>query len=196
LRQWGEAYLGYQRDGQLHPDAVPADLTEQSLIVASQELDAPFFEALDAQLQKSDDGTVRDYLITAMASADDPALAAKARDMMTSLDLRTNERMAIAYQQMYSPESADALFQWFKGKYTMLRPLFPEGVQKRMPMLASRYCSPEKAQEVRDYFQPLMAELPGGERSLNNTLETIALCHAFVAAQPAIQWEPLSVSRN
>lgn len=192
LRDWGKAYVGFAGDNSLHPEAVPADLVRPALVVAQQELGAPFFEALSAQLEKSEDGTVRGYLIGAMASADDPALAAEARERITSLDLRTNERMQIAYTQMDNPATADALFQWFKGKYKVLRPLLPEGVQKRMPMLGMRYCTPEKAAEVQAYFQPLMAELPGGERSLNNTLETITLCHAFVTAQPAIQWEPLA----
>jgi hypothetical protein len=38
-----------------------------------------------------------------------------------------------------------------------------------------------------------MEDLPGGQRALNNTLEKIELCTALVTAQPAIQWEPLSV---
>jgi len=196
LRDWGKAYIGFEQDNALHADAVPADMVEQALIVASQDLDAPFFKALNNQLEQSEDGTVRDYLITAMARSDDPALSGEARDMITSMSLRTNERMTIAYNQMNDLENADAMFQWFKGKYSLLRPLLPPGVQKRMPMLASRYCSPEKAQEVQNYFGPLMADLPGGERSLNNTLEGIALCHAFVRAQPAIQWEPLSQAVN
>ncbi|NQD35703.1 M1 family peptidase [Permianibacter sp. IMCC34836] len=196
LRDWGKAYIGFDTDHALHPDALPTDLIPQALIVASQDFDAPFFEALMAQLDHTDDGVVRDYLIAALANADDPTLAANARDLVTGIGLRTNERMTIVYNQMSNAEQVDGLFQWFKSKYRVLRPLMPDGVQQQMPMLADRYCTPEQAQDVHDYFQPLMEDLPGGDRALDNTLEKIALCHAFVQAQPAIQWEPLSQALN
>ncbi len=189
LTEWGRAYIGYGGDGQLHADAVPPDLLAQSLIVANQELDAPFFEALDRQLEKSSDGNVRDNLLFAMARSDDPDLARRARELMLSPRLRTNERFLIAFGQMRDPVNADAMFQWFKAHATLMMPLMPDRMRNRMPMLASSYCTPERADEVKAYFTPLIGANPGGERSLNNVLEGIALCHALVTAQPAVRIE-------
>lgn len=189
LRDWGKAYIGFEGDNQLHPEAVPADLLGQALIVASQELDAPFFDALNRQLEQSSDGNVRDNLIYAMARSDDPELASRARDLMLSPSLRTNERFTIAFGQMRDPINADAMFQWFKTHADLMMPMMPDRMRNRMPMLASSYCSPERADEVKAYFTPLIGANPGGERSLNNVLEGIGLCHALVQAQPAVRIE-------
>lgn len=186
LVDWGKAYIGFESDHALHPDALPADLIGQALAVAAQELGNDYFDALQTHFNQTSDGTVRDYLISAMASADEPERVAQMRSLMTDKALRTNERMTIAFGQMDTLERADAFFQWFKGNYRPLLPLLPESMRKRLPMLASRYCSAEQAEVVRGFFQPLAAEIPGSERSLNNTLESIGLCSALVKAQPAI----------
>lgn len=186
LRDWGKAYIGFETDHALHADAVPADLIAQSLVVAAQDLGEPYFKALQTQFNQSTDGTVRGWLISAMASADELALVAQMRTLMTGKTLRTNERLTIAFSQMDTLERADAQFQWLKGNYHSLLPLLPEGMRKRLPMLASRYCSAPQADAIRSFFQPMTAEIPGVERSLNNTLESVGLCSALVKVQPAI----------
>ncbi len=192
LRDMGKAYVGFGGDEKLHQDAVHPELAGTALVVASQDIGEPFFRALEKQLDNTDDGTVRNYLITALARSTDPKLAEEARGMVTGLGLRTNERIGILYNQMQDVGNAEALYEWFKGKYSLLRPLLPEGVQKRAPMIGMRFCSEAQAKSVSEFFAPKMAELPGAQQSLDNTLEQINLCAALVKAQPAVNWEVLA----
>ncbi len=194
LAQWGNAYMGLGGDEQLHADAVPSDMIENALKVAVEEGGETAFRAAEKLLDSSDDGTVRDNLIAAMAATSNEKLADEMRGKVLGTGLRTNERMGVLFVQLSGElAQADAVFQWLKGKYRFIRPLMPEGVQNKMPMIGMRYCSDEKFKEINDYFTPLMEDLPGGQRALDNTLERIELCAALVKSQPAIQWEPLSV---
>ncbi len=194
LAEWGNAYLGYGSDGQLHPDAVPADMIASAVEVAVNDGGEPVFRAAEKLLDETDDGTVRDHLIEAMSATHDAKLSAEMRGRVLGTGLRTNERMTVLISQLTGDlDQVDAAFQWFKGKYTFIRPLMPEGVQNQMPMIGIRFCSDEKYQEMQDYFLPKMEDQPGAQRALDNTLEKIELCTALVKAQPAIQWEPLSV---
>lgn len=187
LSDWGSAYIGFKTDGERHIDAAPADLRGEALIVASQQLGAPFYQAMLEQLLRSQDGRFRQELLVAMAMTDDADLSNQVRDLILDPRLRTNERFVIAYAQMNDPIKAEQLFAWFKEKYSLLRPMVPEGMQKRIPGFASRFCSAPAIEEVHNYFNPLMADLPGGQRSLDNALESISLCQALVAAQPPLQ---------
>jgi len=184
----GMAFIGYGSDNKIHEDAVRPDIRRLAMSVAVNDLGAPYFEALTEALDSTSDGTVRNAIIGALGSADDKALAEEARDMVTGLSLRVNERVAILGRQlMRSPERAAEVFDWFKGKYSLIKGMLPESIQDNVPMIGMFFCSEPKRQEVQTYFTPLMPEMPGAQRALDNTLESIHLCSTFVDAQPALQ---------
>ena len=52
-----------------------------------------------------------------------------------------------------------------------------------LPYYASGFCSSERAEDARSFFEPRLEQYPGAERSLAQTLEGIALCSANRTAQ-------------
>ena len=176
-------FLGHGRggDGELHPDAVDANLVATVLAVAVQEGDAAFFDLLLERFAESDDALLRGHILGALGSTKDPELSLRAMALALDERVRVNE----LYWPMRGPltmrETRDAAWGWVQENFDALAGRLEQGAG-RLPRVASGFCSEEKAQEVEAFFTPRLSRMPGGPRVLANTLEEIRLCAAKVAA--------------
>jgi len=83
-----------------------------------------------------------------------------------------------------NPDHRDSTWDWFKIN-------FDEFVDKRvpdvrkggMPGAAAGFCSLERRDEAKAFFESKAAVIPGSERSLAQTLESIELCAALKEAK-------------
>jgi len=187
LAEKGAAYIGFKRDGKIHPEAINPDLVTDALAVAVQERGAPFFDALVAVIDGSKDAILRERVISAIASVRDPELAARARDLMLSPELRDNEAVNILYQQAGDRENRAALWQWARDNFERIVDRIPNWSRGRLASIANGFCSLERRAEVVEFFTPRIAALEGGKRVLAQTLERIDQCIALKEAQgPAV----------
>jgi alanyl aminopeptidase len=179
-RTRGTAYVA---GGEIHPDAVPSDLAELSLTVAAQEGDAAFFTVLDGFLTTSEDSVVRGNVLRALAQVDDDALRPRALALALDERLRVNEIFRPISGQFGDPAGRDAAWTWLQANYAALRARMGPEYSGYLPLLTAGFCTHERAEEVRAFFAPRMAETSGGPRNLDSAVEEIELCAARAEAQ-------------
>ena len=182
--QRGQRFVGYGRrgDGEIHRDVVDANLVGTVLEVAVQDGDEAFFDHVLERFVESDDAMLRSQLLRALASTKDEGLAARARALALDPRVRVNEVWVPLGAQMGMPETREATWGFLQENFDALVERL-ESSAGFLPRFAGAFCSEEQAEAVQGFFQPRIAELPGGPRNLLNTLEAVRLCAAKVEAQ-------------
>jgi alanyl aminopeptidase len=179
----GRAYVGYGRDVAVHPDAVASDLAGMALAVAVQEGDEAFFDAVMAHLFASTDAIARRRVLVALASTDDPALSQRALDLALDPRLRVNEVTIPLSVQAERPETRERAWAWAREHFDALAGRIASAHAGRTPWIFAGFCDLERREEVRAFFEPRIAAMPGGPRNLAGALEAITLCAARRQAQ-------------
>jgi alanyl aminopeptidase len=176
------AYLGYGRrgDGELHPDAVDANLVGTSLAIAVQDGDAAFFDHLLERAVGTDDALVRGHMFRALGATRDPELAARARSLSLDPRLRLNEMRQPIGRQSRMPETRDATWEFTKENIDAIVERIGSDRAGYMPWSGSDFCSEEGAQNVQAFFGDRVSAWPGGPRNLALVLERVRLCAARV----------------
>lgn len=185
LSELGQAYVGYGTDGKLHPDVVNPNLVRASLIVATQEMGAPFFDALVKHLDRSTDAVFRSNVIATLAYQTDPDLIAKVRALIIEAKLPKREISRLIYRPSRRVANRDTVWRWATAHFDDILTRIPRSHRGSLPWLASAFCSLEKRDNVQAYFEPRISDLEGGPRSLANVLESIELCAARADRQQA-----------
>jgi len=163
----------------VHPEALDANLVGVSLAVAVQDGDATFFDHVLRLFENADDALLRSRLLSALAHTKDPDLSARVRALALDERLRLNEVTTPLRVQMGMNETREPTWNWVKEHFEELRGRLEDGAG-RLPRVGGAFCSEEKAEEVEAFFRQRAEALPGGPRTLANTLEQIRLCAARV----------------
>jgi alanyl aminopeptidase len=188
----GQAYV---RDGEIHPDAVDSNVAGLALSIAVQEGDAAFFDQLTEMLFASTDATVRSRILSALGSAKDPTLAARARALSLDARLRVNEVTRPLWSQSEVDESREALWQWVVENFDALSSRIGPHSAGSLPWMAAGFCDEQHAAAVEEFFRPRIDDLAGGPRNLAGAVEAIRLCAARVEAHREATTEFFSAQR-
>ena len=167
-----------------HPEAVAPDLADLALGAAARRGGADVFDALVAELARSDDAQVRQRALGALAQTRDPALVGRALDLALDPALRKNERLITLRSLLGAVDTRDVAWAWLTAHFDALVPLLPDRFAGQIPM-AIRLCDPQRIEQVRAFFAPRIDQLTGGPRNLAQALETASQCAARIAAQKA-----------
>jgi alanyl aminopeptidase len=179
------AFLGFGTDGKLHRDALDRNLIGVALGVGLQENGPAFLDALIDILKHSPDTALRDGILTALGSAIDPSLSPRILALTFDPVLRQGEADLPLFYQMRHPETRDIAWSWFRRNYDQIVRRLPASDLGYLPLVARRFCSETRANEVKAFFQPRLNRLPGAEEGLAESLESISLCAARARAQSA-----------
>ncbi|HLM76137.1 MAG TPA: M1 family metallopeptidase, partial [Polyangiaceae bacterium] len=110
-----KAYVGFGKDGAIHPEAVDPSLAGVALAVAVQEEGKAFFDTLETLLVKAEDDAIRQRILSALGRATSPDLAARARALALDPRVRPHEVMVTVFSQINQVETREAAWAWFKG---------------------------------------------------------------------------------
>lgn len=176
----GAAYLGFEADEKINPQAVNANLRLSALKVASEEFGKPYNELLWRHFQETDNAQLRQYLLIAMAWSPDPDSATIVRQRILSPKLRDNEIVYLYHGLMSRQEHRHSTWQWSKENIEAVLDRIPAWRKGQFPAQFSSFCTLEEAEDVESFFSPIIDKLESGPRYLANTLETIRLCAVFV----------------
>ena len=172
-------------DGDPDPTAVPPEQLETVLTVGVQDLGEPFFGLLMEQAWASSNPAFRNAAIGALGRVQDPALAKKLQDAVAEGRFKGTEFVGILFRQMSDPTTVDFTFEWLKQNDELINKV-PETFRGAFaPALGSFFCSSARAKEWRDFIEARADVLPGYERRLAQTLESIELCSALREARGA-----------
>jgi cytosol alanyl aminopeptidase len=174
----GRAYIGFEKDGKIHPEAVSPELAGLALRVAAAEGGAPFFDALVTTLASEQREEERARILMALGSATAPALAARARELEMDPRLHGNEVTRILYYQLQAPETRDAAWAFFTANVDKLLARLPGPWASSLMRFGSSYCDRGHRAELEKLFAPRVDKIEGGPRSLAGALEEMSLCAA------------------
>ena len=140
------------------------------------------FDKLVERLATENDSMMRRYLIGALGSVDDEPLAGRARALSLDARLRTNEVLSPLWPQAGDVRTRDATWAFVRDNLDALIKRLPETFgADSLPGLASGFCTEARAAEVDAFFKERASSVPGMERALAQSVESIRLCAAKAA---------------
>jgi alanyl aminopeptidase len=190
LLKQGEAALKTGKDGL--PDLLAAnpDLLRTALSVAVEEKGKPAIDELIAAIPKTTDPVKRNAMLGGLSHARG-AEADVVRNFALSPQVKVGEMGMLLRGGRDTVAERDNLWNWFTAHYDKIvarTGVFSGGY---LPMLAARGgCSDAEARRVENYFKPKLDQVPGLQRGLAQTHESIVLCSALKAHQ-----NPASIAR-
>jgi alanyl aminopeptidase len=176
----GTAYVGFGGDEKMHPDAIDPNVRFIALLVSVEEFGKPYTDLLWRHFKETDDALLKQYLLMAMADSLDPVVAETMRDRILSPELRDNEIDFIFYSQMSREENRAAMWEWSQENMWAVLERIPAWRKGQIPARFEDFCTLEEANDIENFFSPIIDTLESGPRYLANALETIRLCAAFV----------------
>lgn len=165
-------------------DIADRDLLSAALGVLAQERGEPAVRAMSEALLRSRDPALRRAIGAGLAYADDPALAARVRDLALDPRIIGGERINLAIGRRDTRAQRDALWRWFEQHHaTLLDHLPPAPIAVFPGMLGAEGCSEAEAERLQRFFGPRLAQRPGFARNLAQAEDAIRLCVALRQAQ-------------
>lgn len=180
----GRRLLAQGGDRGSQREAVAPDLAELALAAAARTGGAEVFDALIAELARSEDAQLRQRTLVALASTRDPALVGRALDLALDPRLRQNERLVALKPLLGSLATRDVAWSWLKAHFDALMAVLPDRFGGRIPPMLSM-CDRQRVSEVRAFFAPRIDKLTGGPRNLAQALESAEQCAMRAEAQRA-----------
>ncbi|MGA8030367.1 MAG: M1 family metallopeptidase, partial [Bryobacteraceae bacterium] len=161
----------------------PADVAGSILDAAARNSDSIFYDKVLAAAKAEHDPYFTPILIGALGDFQDPQLVQRSLALAFdgTFDMRMSMRMFSSSSD--DPKVAELPYQYVKEHYDEVVAKLPSSINTdyaaRLPGLASGVgCSEDAAAEAKAFFEPRMAKVVGGPRSLANALEQIHLCAA------------------
>lgn len=190
LATMASTYIGFNTDNKLKPDAIDPETVPVALAAGVLVHKMPFVEALIEHLENTDDGTLRQRMLSAIAVSEDSQVSDRVFDLVTSLSLRVNERISLLIGHMQQPNNIKPVYEWFKDNFGIIENFIPSRYVQMTPMIASRFCSDEMHADAKAFFEPKLEDSPGMDRNLSQTLERIEICKQTAKNHQA---EPLAL---
>ena len=173
-------------DGPPDPAAAPASELETILSVGVQDLGEPFFDRLLEMTIASEDPQFRGAATGALARVEDPALVTKLQDAVMAQSFKGTESLGIVFRQMARAATTELTYRWVVDNQDDVINMIPESFRSRIvPALGNSFCSVEKADEWEAFVVSHADKLPGYERSLAQSLESVRLCAGLKEAKGA-----------
>ena len=159
------------------------DVAGTVLAVAARNSDSIFYDKVLVAAKAEHDPFFKPMLIAALGDFQDPNLVRRSIAMTFdgTFDLRMSMRMFGGAAE--NPKIAELPYAYIKEHYDQVVSKLPSSIgtdyAARLPGLAAAAeCSDQAADRAKAFFEPRMAKVIGGPRSLSNALEQIHLCAA------------------
>jgi len=165
--------------------SVSPDTAGYVLPIAAQSADAPFFERLLAEAQKTSDAQRRSILFSALGSIRDPALLERSFAITLADTFDTRESISILWSASEYRATRDLAYDFLKKHYDALTSRLPKDYAAQLVYAGASFCDAQHRADVEAFFKDRVASAPGGPRNLVQVLEGIDLCAAQRAANAA-----------
>ncbi|MDX2224064.1 MAG: M1 family metallopeptidase, partial [Rhodospirillaceae bacterium] len=183
LARRGSAFLGLSTGGAIDAAAVDANLLEPALTAAVRAHGTAAADLVERHLKTERNAIYRSRMLTALTRSTDPAVAARARALALSDDLRVNEVPIAVYGAVREAENIDAGWQWFKDNFDAIAARTPPNNRGELAEIGSRFCTKARREDYRRFFAPRIEALTGAPRTMAMVLERIDACILLVDQQ-------------
>ena len=175
----GALYLGL--DGPADKGAVASNMLSRALREAMRSRASDAYPKL-MDIVKSGSAFEKGAALGALASTNDLEIAAKLRETaLNDTDAMTGRQAtSLLSMLMGSSVHGEESWAWLQSNFDDFVTTRVADVRKPgMPRLAGGYCSEAQAVKAEKFFESKAALIPGYERNLAQTLESIRLCAAL-----------------
>ncbi|MEO5566406.1 MAG: M1 family metallopeptidase, partial [Luteimonas sp.] len=184
LNRQGRAVLGLDGDGKLNLDAVPQELRGMALGVAVEDGGKAAFDAAEQQFRASQDAVLRSQLLGAMGGTKDAALNARMRALVFEAGLlRRNEIFSAIGGQAGDKATRPALRDWTDAHFEALYAKLAPAGAGLINLYSAGMCGDADAAALQAKLGDRMKDVEGGPRALKQTVESIQMCGAALAAR-------------
>ena len=177
--QNGALYLGL--DGPANKDTLASNMLSRSLREVMKTRPSEAYPKL-MDMVKSGSAFEKGAALGALASTNDMDMAAKLRETALNDKEAMTGRQATSLLSMLMGSSlhGEESWNWLQSNFDNFVTTRVADVRKPgMPRLAGGYCSEEQAVKAEKFFEGKADLIPGYERNLAQTLESIRLCAAL-----------------
>ncbi len=162
--------------------AVEPEVVESILGIAGRHADEALWRRLRDQAVGNPDRRDRGRLLHALASTPDPVLVEKNLSLVLGDDFSLREASALLRGAMKHDETRELAWTWLKTHFDAVLARTPRFFARALPSLARHFCDEAHRKEAEAFFQPRVARVPGGPRTLAEALERVTLCMAQAEA--------------
>ena len=160
------------------PTSLDPTLATVALAVATHAGDDALARKLDATFRKTEDHNLRAALLGGMVLARDPAVRAQAVARLATGELTLEELFTLIFTGAIDPTSRDEVYGFVTKHLDEVTAAVPFIVRPAIVRISGFYCDDVHRQELDTIFRPKLADLPGGEKELNEAIEAMDLCIA------------------
>jgi len=171
-------------DGEPDLDAAPASELETIFSVGVQDIGEPFFDLLLEQAIASEDPQFRQSATGALARVEDPMLVARLQDTLLAQSFKGTEALGILFRQMVRTATTELTYAWIVDNQDEIIEMIPASFRSRIaPALGGAFCSFDRADEWEAFVVSNAEKIPGYERTLAQTLESVRICAGLKEAK-------------
>jgi alanyl aminopeptidase len=164
--------------------AVPPDEAESLLGVAGRYADSALFAQLMSAAKKKQDPSDRQWLISALGSCKDTALAQQALKTITTRTFEPVDCLALLMALSSHIETRAFTYDYLKQHYDAMVAALPgDSLFWYLPNAAEGFDTVERQEDVESFFRDKDPKITGGPRIVSQVLERIHLNQAFKKAQ-------------
>jgi len=163
--------------------ATSPELASAALYLAAIASDAPLHDKLHAAAKAEPDRVERQRILEAMGAVRAPELVQRNFAIFLSDEFNAREAVALLTGAESDPRGQEALFAFVQENFDAIAAKLPRDFAAVLPYTASHFCDDEHATAVGRFFRPKVADHPGMQRALAQTMEGIRQCAIFKAKQ-------------
>jgi len=146
------------------------------LITAARAGDPSLFEAMLAAARSTQEPLERRYLMMALFSFVDPALATRGLDLLLDPTFDVRETWTALYDAHGWNPTRRATYDYLVANFDAVAKTVDPDAPGRWLAFGAGLCSAKEWGEVEAFWKPRATTYPGAERRLASTLEAIELC--------------------
>ncbi len=147
--------------------------------VGVQEMGAPFWDMLLAELGRTSDGFSRAMLIQGLAAANTDELAPRVHALVLGPEVPLAEKPILLFNHLALDGNPQRMFDWLKQNWPALQAGLPPQYLAQTVTLVDGLCEEDSAEQVRAFFATRVEGLPGGRHVLDTVGAKIAVCARF-----------------
>lgn len=163
------------------PSALDLGLRDLAWAVAAQDGTPGVFDAL-LNAVAADDALARQHASFALGLNDDPATAARTREVSLDTDVPASEALSIMFWQFGGPETRAPSWDWLQKNFDRLSSRMPGFVRPFMFQMLEPFCDSRSRDDVKAFGTTKVRQLGTGELEFQRAVESIAICTAQKAA--------------
>ena len=163
------------------PSALDAGLRDRAWAVAVQDGAPGIFDAL-VNAVTAHDALAGQHASFALGLNDDPATAAKARELSLDTGVPASNALGIMFLQFGRPETRASSWDWLQKNFDSFSARMPGFFQPFMFQMLESFCDSRSRDEVKAFGATKVKQLGTGELEFRRSVESIEICMAQKAA--------------